>query len=119
MMARFHYNCNTQVMCIEAEVEGEMARCTSQIITIAYGSCHHIIGTPTNGKKIRGVRAHATVDTLRSTGVQKLGWMALYVVGRRAFRPLPSLSQTSCGPDLIFFSRFRSHWQGFRALHER
>jgi hypothetical protein len=47
---------------------------------------------PLTENKIRGVRAHVTVDTLRSTGVQKLGWMALYVVGRRAFRPLPSLS---------------------------
>ena len=45
---------------------------------------------PLTENKIRGVRAHVTVDTLRSTGVQKLGWMALYVVGPRAFPPLPS-----------------------------
>ena len=53
-------------MCIECDVEGDVARCmfSSQIYV----------------KKRHDVGQRVLTDTLRSTGAQELGWMAMYVV---------------------------------------
>ena len=63
-----------QVMCIECEVHGVTARCTWVSICVAL--------VPLNRRALLNFHApwattRATTDTLRSTGSQKLGWMAM------------------------------------------